>query len=94
MYLRLFLRSRLVKKIRYLLFTLGAILVFLVACKLGPTDGSYLRVDAGRCTGCRSCVSVCESDAIIIIDNKAVIDPTKCIECGKCVYVCPTDAIE
>jgi ferredoxin len=60
---------------------------------LNPTKGAYLSVDPAICSGCRKCVNVCNSDAITIIGNKAVIDPTKCIQCWKCLDACPYDAI-
>ena len=60
---------------------------------LGPTKGAYLSVDQGMCTGCRKCLAVCNADAITIVSNKAVVDPTKCIQCWKCVDACPYDAI-
>jgi Fe-S-cluster-containing hydrogenase component 2 len=36
---------------------------------------------------------VCNADAITIISNKAVIDPTNCNQCWKCLDACPYDAI-
>ncbi len=74
--------------------SIAIIIAFFTACDLGPTTGAFLRVDKSQCVGCRECIKVCNADAIIIIENKAVIDLTKCIECGKCVEVCPYDAIE
>lgn len=62
-------------------------------CK-SPTKGAFLEVNERLCLGCGECVRVCNGDAIVIMDNKAVIDPSKCIECGKCVKVCPYDAIQ
>jgi len=50
-------------------------------------------VDANKCIGCRQCEAVCPTDAITIVNGKAVIDPDKCIGCGKCVDVCPVNAI-
>ena len=50
-------------------------------------------VDANKCIGCRQCEAACPTDAITIVNGKAVIDPDKCIGCGKCVDVCPVNAI-
>lgn len=47
------------------------------------------------CRGCLAhrCQQSCPVDAIIFINNKAVIDYSKCIECGRCHAACPYDAI-
>lgn len=62
---------------------------------MGATSGAYLSVDPDLCVGCRKCIAVCNYDAITLISNKAVIDPTKCNykQCGKCFQICPKDAI-
>lgn len=69
-------------------------IVFAVSCLNGPSDGAFLSVNREQCTACSECTNVCATDAIRIIDNKAVIDPTECVECGKCVEICPEDAIQ
>jgi Na+-translocating ferredoxin:NAD+ oxidoreductase RNF subunit RnfB len=46
------------------------------------------------CMGLGSCVSVCEFDAIHIINNIAYVDMEKCVACGKCVLECPKNLIE
>lgn len=84
------------KIISIVLLSAAVALVAIFACvksTQGPTQGAYLSVDPGLCSGCRKCVSVCNADAITIIGNKAVIDPTKCIQCFKCIDACPYDAI-
>ena len=50
--------------------------------------------DDGLCVGCGSCVSVCPSDAVTLVDVfdeglRPVIDPAKCVKCARCVRVCP-----
>ena len=50
-------------------------------------------VDAGKCTGCETCVDSCPLDAITMKDGLAVIDPDTCGDCGACVDVCPVEAI-
>ncbi len=70
------------------------ICIIFSACDFGPSPGAFLSVSRDRCVGCRKCVEVCDSDAITIISNKAVIDPSKCIECLKCIDACPYDAIK
>lgn len=46
------------------------------------------------CMGYGSCVSVCQFDAIHIIDGVAVVDREKCKACKKCIAVCPNHLIE
>ncbi|HEY5996762.1 MAG TPA: 4Fe-4S binding protein, partial [Candidatus Deferrimicrobiaceae bacterium] len=53
-------------------------------------------VDAGRCSGCRSCIPVCPYKAIAFDPDKdaAVVNPVLCAGCGTCVAACPSGAIE
>ena len=50
-------------------------------------------VNPADCIGCGICVQQCPTDAIELVDLKAVIDPEACIACGICAQGCPTDAI-
>lgn len=52
------------------------------------------KIDADKCTGCESCVESCPSEAIKMVDGKAVIDEDACVDCGVCVDECPVEAIE
>jgi Na+-translocating ferredoxin:NAD+ oxidoreductase RNF subunit RnfB len=45
------------------------------------------------CIACQKCVKVCQSAAISVKDNLAVIDPEKCTKCGECKKVCPQKCI-
>jgi len=58
--------------------------------------GSLAEINAGQCTGCGSCVSVCRYDAIFPapnLDSVFRIDPIACDGCAACVYACPQGAI-
>ena len=46
------------------------------------------------CIGCSICVKICESGAIKMEDNLAVIDHEKCTACMACVNKCPVKAIK
>ncbi|MCR5607696.1 MAG: RnfABCDGE type electron transport complex subunit B [Lachnospiraceae bacterium] len=46
------------------------------------------------CLGYGTCASVCDNDAITVIDGVAVVDKEKCIGCGKCIKACPKHVIE
>ncbi|HBT95242.1 MAG TPA: ferredoxin [Coriobacteriia bacterium] len=51
-------------------------------------------IDAGKCTGCGTCVDACPLELIELTGDKAVInDPDSCIDCGACVDECPEEAI-
>lgn len=56
----------------------------------GPVVRKYC--DVG-CITCRICEKKCESGAISIIDNVAVIDYEKCTGCDACVSACPRKII-
>ena len=45
------------------------------------------------CIGCTLCTRQCESDAIHMDNNLAVIDYDKCTNCGKCAEKCPAKVI-
>lgn len=46
------------------------------------------------CLGFGTCQTVCQFDAINIVDGVAVIDREKCTGCKKCLEVCPKNIIE
>jgi len=51
------------------------------------------KVDNVKCNGCGTCVAECPSEAISMVDEKAVVDNETCIDCGVCVDACPEEAI-
>ena len=57
--------------------------------------GSLAEIDAGLCSGCGTCASVCRYDAILPGENgRYQIDPIACDGCAACTYACPQDAIQ
>ncbi|MGB4521038.1 MAG: DUF362 domain-containing protein [Candidatus Omnitrophota bacterium] len=47
-----------------------------------------------KCTGCGECEKACPVRAIVIQENKSVINGSKCIGCATCIAVCPYSAID
>ena len=54
----------------------------------------FAEVNASECTGCETCLSRCQMDAIQMEDDKAVINLDRCIGCGLCVTTCPAGALQ
>ena len=52
----------------------------------------YAVVDTEACSGCGTCVTRCQMDAISLADEKAVVDLDRCIGCGLCTSTCKTGA--
>lgn len=65
----------------------------LVKCKSEDKGPKTRKACDVGCIGCGICVKKCNFDAIILEDNKAVIDSKKCTGCGDCVKACPQDTI-
>ncbi|MEW5734049.1 MAG: 4Fe-4S binding protein [Thermodesulfobacteriota bacterium] len=55
----------------------------------------YAVVDPDTCTGCGTCETRCQMEAIIVGDDGiAAVNEDRCIGCGLCVTECPTDAVK
>lgn len=49
-------------------------------------------LDGEKCIGCTTCVRHCPTEAIRVINGKAVITEDRCIDCGVCIRICPHHA--
>lgn len=49
---------------------------------------------ADGCTGCGHCARICPANAIMVVNQKAVIDRKKCVRCFCCQEFCPTGAMQ
>jgi MinD superfamily P-loop ATPase len=53
-----------------------------------------VEIDRDRCIGCGKCVDACLTNALRVIDGKAVlVDEGLCDGFGSCIVVCPQHAI-
>jgi Fe-S-cluster-containing hydrogenase component 2 len=51
-------------------------------------------VDEDKCSGCGDCLEVCpEEGAIVLQEDKAIINQELCNSCAECVTACPEGAI-
>ncbi len=65
----------------------------LVRCSSHAKGADVRKVCEAGCIACTLCTKQCESDAIHMDNNLAVIDYDKCINCGKCAAKCPQKVI-
>lgn len=56
-------------------------------------EENRIEIDGDLCIGCGSCVSVCPTKTISIIEGKAAVSGDSSISCGHCEAVCPQGAI-
>jgi iron only hydrogenase large subunit-like protein len=45
------------------------------------------------CVGCSRCMMKCPTEAIRVIQGKAILNPDRCIDCGECYRICSYGAI-
>lgn len=64
-----------------------------VGCRSLDKGAQVRRYCEVGCISCHLCEKVCESDAIHVVDDVAVIDYDKCTDCSKCVDKCPRHII-
>ena len=51
-------------------------------------------IDREKCQACGLCVSVCHTNALMLVDNVIiVIETEECSWCTECEAVCPTGAM-
>ena len=56
------------------------VIIILAAISLFAITKSNIFVESNSCVGCGDCIGVCPTNAIEIIDGKAVIDAELCID--------------
>ncbi|WP_308533646.1 RnfABCDGE type electron transport complex subunit B [uncultured Peptoniphilus sp.] len=66
----------------------------LVDCRLISDFQKGQKACQFGCCGGGTCVSVCEFDAIHMVDGVAKVDKEKCVACKKCIDICPKQIIK
>ena len=56
-------------------------------------EENRIEIERSLCNGCGSCVSVCPTGTISLVDRKAAATGGESISCGHCEAVCPQAAI-
>ena len=62
--------------------------------KFVTTSPEKAFVVAELCNACGICIEACPSNAIVVRDGKAEINPFMCTGCGACIPSCPREAID
>src|SRR5574344_95419 len=52
-----------------------------------------LLIDDDKCIGCSHCMKICPTQAIRLVNGRAIMHPESCIDCGRCYTDCPMQAI-
>ena len=52
-----------------------------------------VKIDKELCIGCSACIDTCPTEALVMVDDKAVCEEDKCVDCGACIDSCPVEAI-
>jgi electron transport complex protein RnfB len=52
-----------------------------------------ITINSATCTGCGTCIDRCQTEALRLEADQAVMNPDRCIGCGLCVSTCPTDSL-
>jgi len=50
-------------------------------------------VDPNKCNASGECINSCPTEAITMVENKAVVNDELCSDCAACVDACPSQAI-
>jgi ferredoxin len=50
-------------------------------------------IDKDKCDRCGTCISVCPSNALLLLTDALVVDSGRCTGCGNCIQICPFGAL-
>ena len=66
---------------------------YVVACVNMDKGAEAMKICASSCIACKKCQNACGSDAVIVANNVAYVNPEKCVLCGACYEACPRGTI-
>src|SRR5512145_2605144 len=66
---------------------------FWILNKRSVMEENRIEINGELCNGCGSCVSVCPTGTISLVQGKAAVTEAATISCGHCEAVCPQSAI-
>ncbi|MBR4099034.1 MAG: RnfABCDGE type electron transport complex subunit B [Clostridium sp.] len=64
-----------------------------VQCRNQDKGAETRKACTAGCIGCMKCAKACPKDAILIENNRAIIDQAKCVGCQLCMKECPVGVI-
>lgn len=53
-----------------------------------------MKFQSEKCGFCGTCVGVCPTGSLEIVERAATLNHTKCNDCGRCEIVCPLGAFK
>ncbi|MFW6047772.1 MAG: 4Fe-4S binding protein [Candidatus Natronoplasma sp.] len=64
--------------------------------EIPPNFRGKLKYDKESCIGCKLCVRVCPSEALVFKEEEAKVKHyvSRCTFCGQCVNICPKSCFE
>ncbi len=68
-------------------------IIFKSPCIAIVKSDKCLTVDQEKCINCRKCIREIGCPALVIRDDKVIIDDSLCTGCGLCSQICPMAAI-
>jgi len=60
--------------------------------EIGFCAAAEPKLEADACMGCGLCVDICKEKALVLQDEKPLLDKSRCVLCADCIQSCPTDA--
>ncbi|MDD4447424.1 MAG: 4Fe-4S dicluster domain-containing protein, partial [Methanothrix sp.] len=60
--------------------------------EIGFCAAAEMELEAEACMGCSLCVDICKEKAIVMQDERPLLDKGRCVHCADCMQSCPTDA--
>ena len=59
----------------------------------GPVWSMIPEIDEERCTHCGVCSSICEFNALLVLEQQVLVFPELCKGCRGCAVLCPEGAV-